>query len=61
MERLPDLPAGFTGPRPLFPWWLVEQSDACLGVTPEGIVKIRSYSAIKLGEVLAYPALSTFA
>jgi hypothetical protein len=60
MERLPDLPAGFAGQRPPFPWWLAEQSDACLGVTPEGTARIRSYSAIKLGDVLAYPALRTF-
>jgi hypothetical protein len=60
MERLANLPTAFTGLRPEFPWWLIDRSDACLGVTPEGNVKIRSYSEIKLGDVLAQAALKTF-
>jgi len=60
MERLPDLPPHFTGSRPEFPWWLVDTSDACLGVTAEGGAKIRCYSEIRLGDVLARASLKVF-
>ena len=60
MERLSDLPHNQSGPRPNFPQWVIDTSDACLGVTTEGIVKIRSYSNIKLGDILVKSPIGTF-
>ncbi|WP_435626810.1 hypothetical protein [Candidatus Ferrigenium straubiae] len=60
MERLQDLPPNFAGSKPKFPWWLVDTSNARLGVTASGCVKIRSYSEIRLGDVLMRAKLHTF-
>jgi hypothetical protein len=60
MERLKDLPPNFTGRRPAFPYWLVDTSDACLGVKYDGSVKIRSFSEIRLGDVLVKARLNSF-
>ncbi len=60
MERLPDLPRTFTGTRPPPLWWLVDQSDRCLGVTPEGNAKLRSYCDIRLGDLLTRAPLKMF-
>jgi len=60
MEALPDLPADFSGSRPDFPSWLIEHTDACLGVTLDRKAKIRSYSEICLGDVLAQAPLRVY-
>lgn len=57
MERLSNLPVGWTGHRLQFPKWLSDKSDACLGLSVSGEVKIRTYNSLDIGDALVRAAV----
>jgi hypothetical protein len=57
---LTDSQQSSPGSGPQFPWGLIDQSDACLGVTLDGNPKIRRFADFNLGDVLTRPPLKNF-